>query len=291
MGGRGTASGLASTPTASAAAPAPAPAPAPAAQPAPQPAPAPTRTSGLVSDTGVQNMTDAQLTALITRAMSASITHDGRQDTPAQRIADALGLTNNVPESVSQEALAQYRNGTYENGTIYRTVNDAGGKTGRQIAHELTSANDYGLNFGGGRAYGTGLYFAGTGPRGGNGAGAYESSLYGSSWRGAYTMEAHIKPTAKIATAASLRSASAKQWAKNHTRALSQIGLRVDASGNVHGNRSMSSDDVNTTVAMLMGYDGFRNGNTNTPYYTIFNRGALQVARGDKYSRASSRTL
>ena len=77
-------------------------APAAAAQPAAAPTPA--RVSGLVSDTGVQNMDDATMTALIQRAQSASITRDGRQDTIAQRIADALGITQNVPESVPQEA-------------------------------------------------------------------------------------------------------------------------------------------------------------------------------------------
>lgn len=251
-----------------------------------------------MSDTGIQDMDDATLTALITRAINASITHDGRQDTPAQRIADALGLTNNQPESVPQEALAQYRNGTYENGTLYRTVNDQRDsqgrvvKTARQIAHDLTSANDYGLNFGGGRAWGTGLYFAGTGSRGSRGAGAYESWCYGSGPATSYMMEARIKPTARIATARDLSSAKTQQWAKSHVNALRKIGLHVNASGHIlNRNPGMSSDDVNTTVAMLMGYDGFRNDSSTTPYFTIFNRGALQVARGNKYDRAGNRTL
>lgn len=274
-----------------AAAPAAAPA-AQAAAPAAAPAAAQQATSRLVSDTGVQNMDDATLTALITSALRASITQDGRQDTPAQRIADALGITQNVPESVPQEALAQYRNGTYENGTIYRTVKDIRrGKTARQLAHELTSSTDYGLNFGGGRAWGTGLYFAGTGSRGSRGAGAYESWCYGSGSATSYMMEARIKPTARIATFADLNTAKARSWALAHKGALTKLGLQVTPTGDVNGNWRMGSDDVNTTVAMLMGYDGFRNGDSNTPYYAIWNRGALQVARGNKYDRAGNRTL
>lgn len=268
---------------------------APAAQAAaPQAAPTPApQTSGLTSDTGVQDMDDATLTALITRALSASITSDGRQNTPAQRIADALGLSANKPESVRQEALAQYRGQTYEQGTIYRTVNAGhGSKTAQQIAHELTDSTDYGLNFGGGRCWGTGLYFAGTGPRASTrNYGAIESAV-GYGYGNAYTIEAHIKPTARIATASTFSTTAAKNWAKAHTQALARLNLRVNASGNIINNsRNMSSEDVQTTVAMLMGYDGFRNGDTSTPYYTIWNRAALQVARGNKYARASARQL
>lgn len=267
---------------------------APAAQtaaPAAAPAAAQQATSRLVSDTGVQDMDDAALTALITRAMNATITPDGRQDTPAQRIADALGITQNVPESVPQEALAQYRGKVYEQGTIYRTVNNAGGKTGRQIAHDLTSSSDYGLNFGGGRCWGCGLYFAGSGPNAPNSNyGAVDSSNYGSSARGAYTMEARFKSTAKVATVSDVTGPAGRAWAKKHAGALRKMGLSVTASGSVtsRSTRSMSSDDMHTTLALLMGYDAYRGGTTTVPYYTIFNRGALQVARGNKYDRASN---
>lgn len=293
MGGRGTASGLASTPTASAAAPAPAPAPVPAAQPAPQPTAQQqsSQTTGrLASDMGIDRMDDATLTAAITRALRSRITSDGRQDTPAQHIADALGFTANKPESVPQEALAQYRGQHYENGTIYRTVRDVGAKTARQIAHDLTSSDDYGLNFGGGRAYGTGLYFAGTGSRGTGNAGARDSYWYGRGNPNSYMMEARIKPTANIATSGYLQTAKAKNWAKAHKTALGRIGIQVSASGAI-SSRTMDSDDMRTTVAMLMGYDGYRNSDTTTPYYTIWNRGALQVARGNKYSRAGNGQL
>lgn len=262
-----------------------------AAAPAAAPAAAQQAASRLVSDTGVQNMDDATLTALITRALRASITRDGRQDTPAQRIADALGITQNVPESVPQEALAQYRGKVYEQGTIYRTVNNAGGKTGRQIAHDLTSSSDYGLNFGGGRCWGCGLYFAGSGPNAStSNYGAVDSSNYGSSARGAYTMEARFKSTAKVATVSDVTGPAGRAWAKKHVGALRKMGLGVTASGSVTswGTRSMSSDDMHTTLALLMGYDAYRGGTTTVPYYTIFNRGALQVARGNKYDRASN---
>ena len=297
MGGRGTASGLSSggasgsLPSLNALTQQAQPEPAPAQQPAPQPAPAAAAASGLVSDTGVQDMDDATLTALIARAMSAPhqwATHDGRVDTPAQRIADALGLSARQPESVPQEALAQYRGGTYEQGTIYRTINDAsGGKTARQLAHELTTSSDIGLNFGGGRAYGTGLYFAGTGHTGGRNAGANESAQYGQTASTSYTIEARIKPGARIATAADLSSRKAQKWALAHKGALRRLGLSVSSSGLVsQGTSTMRAADIQTTLAMLMGYDGFRNGYTDTPYYTIWNRGCLQVARGNKYGRA-----
>lgn len=285
MGGRGTASGL----TGGSAAPDQAAAP-PVQQPTPQPAPQP-QTSRLVSDTGVQDMDDAALTALIRRALRNQVTPDGRDGTYAQKIADALGISKNAPESVSQEALGQYRNGTYEGGTLYRTINGGNGKTARQIAHEFTSSTDsYGWNYGGGRVWGVGLYFAGTGKSGSRGAGAYESSLYGARGGISYTLEARLKPTARIATIQDITGSSGKAWAKARSSALSRIGVRVDASGNIHPS-SGSRNDMLTTVAMLMGYDGFRNEDTRTPYFTIFNRGALQVARGNKYDRARNKTL
>lgn len=255
---------------------------APAAQPAAAPAPA--RTSGLVSDTGVQDMDDAALTALITRAMNATITPDGRDDTVAQRIADALGITQSVPESVSQEALAQYRSQSGENGLMYRTVNDGSGKTARQIAHELTNHTDnYGWNYGGGRAYGTGLYFAAQGRASTPGEAAQHSAgNYG--WNNPYTIEARLKPTARIATDATFRSTAAKQWALAHKTALSKVAVNVDSSGNI--STRGRDQDMRTTVAMLMGYDGYKESSSTSVYHTIFNLGALQVARGNKYDRA-----
>lgn len=290
MGGRGTASGLTG---ASAPAPQPAaPAPAPVPQPAPQ-----AQTGGLTSDTGVQDMDDRTLTGLIQRALIATITRDGRQDTPAQRIADALGLSANKPESVRQEALASSRGGTYDSGTLYRTVNDVRDRytgavtaTARQLAHDLTDSTDYGLNFGGGRAFGTGLYFAGTGSRDGRGAGARESEGYGHT--NPYMMEARLKPTARIATNGDVYGTTGQSWAKAHVGALRKLGIRVDASGGIHhAGFNGSGDDMTTTVAMLMGYDGYREDSTSRPYYTIWNRGALQVARGNKYGRGSNGTL
>lgn len=241
---------------------------------------------------GIDRMDDATLTAAITRAMRAGITRDGRQDTPAQHIADALGFSANRPDSVSQEALAQYRGQKYEDGTIYRTVYGANGKDGRQIAHELTSSNDYGLNFGGGRVYGTGLYFAGTGARGNGNAGARDSYWYGRGRSDAYMMEARIRSTAKIATSGFMARVATKTWAKAHKGALNRLGFSVSSTGTItKGSFSGSADDMRTTVAMLMGYDGYRNENQSVPYYTIWNRGALQVARGNKYARAGSGSL
>ena len=190
-----------------------------------------------------------------------------------------------------QEALAQYRGKIYEQGTIYRTVNNAGGKTGRQIAHDLTSSSDYGLNFGGGRCWGCGLYFAGSGPNAPySNYGAIDSSNYGSSARGAYTMEARFKSTAKVATVSDVTGPAGRAWAKKHAGALRKMGLSVTATGWVisRSQRGMSNDDMHTTLALLMGYDAYRGGTTTVPYYTIFNRGALQVARGNKYDRASN---
>lgn len=232
-------------------------------------------------------MDDATLTALIMRAHQAPMPTDGRDDTIAQRIADALGITQNRPESVPQEALAQYRSQRGENGLMYRTVNDGSSKTARQIAHELTASTDnYGWNYGGGRAYGTGLYFAAQGSRSTPGeAAAHSAQAYG--WNNPYTIEARLKPTARIATDADLRSAAGRTWAKAHVGALRSIGLRVDASGNVHdASGSWLSADIDTTLAMLRGYDGYREDSSTSVYHTIFNLAALQVARGNKYDRA-----
>lgn len=237
-------------------------------------------------------MDDATLTALVQRAQRATIARDGRQDTIVQRIADILGISANQPESVSQEALAQYRGQANGAGTIYRTINDAGNKTGRQIAHELTSSNDYGLNFGGGRVFGCGLYFAGSGVQArGNNLGAFESSLYGSSSEGAYTIEARFKPGARIAGNWDITGPQGQAWAKSHAGALRSMGLKVDSQGNVTGNHGTSSADVKTIMALCMGYDAYRNTDSTTPYFTVFNRGVLQVARGNKYDRAANRSL
>lgn len=260
---------------------------APAAQPAAAPAPAPARTSGLVSDTGVQDMDDATLTALIQQAQSAAAPTDGRDDTLAQRIADALGISANQPESVRQEALAQYRGQTYEQGTLYRTVND-GNITARQIAHSLTDSTDnYALNYRGGRVWGTGLYFAGTGHNGYGNAGSRESAGYG--WTNPYTIEARLKPTARIATLSDLTGPKGRAWMRAHSATLNKLGISTYSHGGISSRyiNGMTDDDATTTLAMLMGYDGFRNDDTSTPYYTIWNRGALQVARGNKYDRAS----
>ena len=244
-----------------------------AAAPAPAPAPAPARASGLVSDTGVQDMDDATLTALIMRAHRAPVPTDGRDHTSAQLIADELGITRNVPESVPQEALAQYRSQRGANGLMYRTVNDqydantgALIKTSRQIAHELTSHTDnYGWNYGGGRAYGTGVYFAGQGSRSTPGESAQHSALsYGG--RNPYTIEARLKPTARIATDATFRSAAARQWALAHKTALSKVAVNVDSSGNI-STRGRDSD-MRTTVAMLMGYDGYREDSSTSVYHS-----------------------
>lgn len=236
-------------------------------------------------------MDDAALTALIRRARSVATKRDGRQDTIAQHIADVLGLSKQQPEAVSQESLAQYRDGTYENGTLYRTVTPGGNLTERDIAHQMISSTDHGLNFGGGRAFGTGLYFAGTGRSGSRGAGAYESSLYGS--RGnSYTLEARLKPTARIATSGTMTGTTARQWIRTHRGALTSMGIAVRSNGGVYSTRTgMTSVDAVTTVAMLMGYDGYRNDDSSTPYYTIWNRGALQVARGNKFDRARNNAL
>lgn len=254
-----------------------APAPAPAAQ---------AQTGRLVSDTGVQDMDDATMMALIQRAQNAPRSTDGRDDTVAQRIADLLGLSANRPESVRQEELAQYRSGTYDQGTLYRTVND-GAITARQIAHDLTDSDSYGMNYGGGRVWGTGLYFAGTGHNGGRGAGARESSGYG--WTNPYTIEARLSPTARIATLDDLTGARGLAWIRSHASTLSRLGISVNHRGGISSRyiNGMTDSDATTTLAMLMGYDGFRNDDTLTPYYTIWNRGALQVARGNKYDRAS----
>lgn len=259
-----------------------------AAAPAAAPAAAQQAASRLVSDTGVQDMDDATLTALFQRARSAPRAADGRDDTMAQRIADALGITQNRPESVRQEAFAQYRSQSGENGLMYRTINDTSGKTARQIAHELTaSTGNYGWNYGGGRAYGTGLYFAAQGHGSTPGEAAFHSAgSYG--WNNPYTIEARLKPTARIATDADLRSAAGRTWAKAHVGALRSIGLRVDASGNVHdASGSWRSVDIDTTVAMLRGFDGYKESSSTSVYHTIFNLGALQVARGNKYDRAN----
>ena len=259
-------------------------APAAAAQ---QAAPAPARTSGLVSDTGVQDMDDATMTSLIQRARRAARAADGRDDTMAQRIADALGITQNLPESVPQEALAQYRSQRGANGLMYRTVNDGSGKTARQIAHELTNhTGNYGWNYGGGRAYGTGLYFAAQGRASTPGESAMHSAgSYG--WNNPYTIEARLKPTARIATDSDLRSSTAQRWALAHKGALQSMGLRVASNGSVSsGTSGMRGQDVDTTMALLMGYDGYREDSSTSVYHTIFNLGALQVARGNKYDRA-----
>lgn len=258
-----------------------------AAAPAPAPA-AQAQTGRLTSDTGIQNMDDATMMALIQRAQSAPGPTDNRDDTMAQRIADLLGLSANRPESVRQEELAQYRSGTYDQGTLYRTVNDGrSGITARQIAHDLTDSTSYGMNYGGGRVWGTGLYFAGTGHNGGRGAGARESSGYG--WTNPYTVEARLSPTARIATLSDLTGAAGKAWVRSHASTLTRLGISINRYGGISSRyiNGMTDDDATTTLAMLMGYDGFRNGDTSTPYYTIWNRGALQVARGNKYDRAS----
>lgn len=246
-----------------------------------------------MSDTGVQNMDDTALTALIRRAISAPNATDGRDDTIAQRIADALGITQNVPESVRQEALAGYRGASGDTGLLYRTVNDArdGSKTARQIAHELTDhADSYGWNYGGGRVYGTGLYFVGTGPGSSPGESAQHSAgNYG--WNNPYTIEARLKPTARIATDGDLTSTTARQWALSHKRALANAGIRVDASGYTHAMGSTRDSDVPTTVALLMGYDGYKESDRRNVYHTIFNPGVLQVARGNKFDRANRGSL
>lgn len=239
-------------------------------------------------------MDDAALTALIRQARSAPRAADGRDDTIAQRIADALGITKNVPESVGQEALAQYRSQPGENGLMYRTLYDAGSKTARQIAHELTDHTDnYGWNYGGGRAYGTGLYFAAQGSRSTPGESARHSAGYGAGRRNPYTIEARIKPGAHIATDADFTSTAGRTWAKAHTRALKAIGLEVNARGDVTPSSSWNGThaDATTTVAMLMGYDGYKESSSTSVYHTIFNLGALQVARGNKYARANSGSL
>ena len=262
-----------------------------AAAPAAAPAAAQQATGRLVSDTGIQDMDDATLTALIMRAHQAPMPTDGRDRTSAQMIADALGITKNVPESVPQEALAQYRGQSGANGLMYRTVNDqydndtgALIKTSRQIAHELTNHTDnYGWNYGGGRAYGTGLYFAAQGSRSTPGeSAAHSAQAYGG--RNPYTIEARLKPTARIATDATFRSTAAKQWALAHKTALSKVAVNVDSRGNI-STRGRDSD-MRTTVAMLMGYDGYREDSSTSVYHTIFNLAALQVARGNKYDRA-----
>lgn len=232
------------------------------------------------------------MTNLIRRAINAPNAADGRDDTIAQRIADALGIAQNVPESVSQEALAQYRSQSGDTGLLYRTVNDtSSGKTARQIAHELTDHTDsYGWNYGGGRVHGTGLYFVGTGPGSSPGeSAAHSAGNYG--WNNPYTIEARLKPSARIATDADLRSRTAKQWALNHKRALANAGIRVDASGNTHATGSTRTADVQTTVAMLMGYDGYKESDTRAVYHVVFNLGALQVARGNKFDRANRGSL
>lgn len=240
-------------------------------------------------------MDDATLTALIRQARSAPRAADGRDDTIAQRIADALGITKNVPESVGQEALAQYRSQRGENGLMYRTLYDAGGKTARQIAHELTDhADNYGWNYGGGRAYGTGLYFAAQGPRSTPGESARHSAGYGAGRRNPYTIEARIKPGARIATDADLKgNAATQRWALAHKGALKQIGLQVNPSGLVTRTAAFKGtrEDADTTLALLMGYDGYKESSSTSVYHTIFNLGALQVARGNKYARAKSGSL
>lgn len=255
-----------------------------AAAPAAAAAAAQQATGGLVSDTGIQDMDDATLTALIMRAHQAPMPTDSRDRTSAQMIADELGITKNVPESVPQEALAQYRGQSGANGLMYRTVNDDSSKTARQIAHELTNHTDnYGWNYGGGRAYGTGIYFAAQGSRSTPGeAAAHSAQAYGG--RNPYTIEARLKPTARIATDATFRSTAAKQWALAHKTALSKVAVNVDSRGNISTRGSDS--DMRTTVAMLMGYDGYREDSGTSVYHTIFNLAALQVARGNKYDRA-----
>ena len=246
-----------------------------------------------MSDTGVQNMDDAALTALIRRAISAPNATDGRDDTIAQRIADALGITQSVPESVPQEAFARYRSQSGDNGLLYRTVNDTddGSKTARQIAHELTTRNgSYGLNYGGGRVWGTGLYFVGSGSMNDPGEAAHHSAN-GYGYGNAYTVEARLKPGARIATDADLAGPAARAWARSHVGALAKAGIRVDASGRTHSAGQMRDRDVDTTVAMLMGYDGYKATKQYNVYHTIFNLGALQIARGNKYDRALNRAL
>lgn len=284
MGGRGTASGLTGSVLAT---------PAPAAQPQPAPQPQQAQTTGrTATDMGIAKMDDATLYAAIHRGIGMGIKRDGRQDTLAQHIADALGFTANKPDSVSQEALAQYRGKHNEDGTIYRTVAPIPGKTARQIAHDLTSSDDFGLNFGGGRAYGTGLYFAGNGRNAVGNAAARDSHWYGRGHTDAYMMEARIKSTARIAKSDFLNTSETQAWAKTHTRSLTRLGFKVMPSGVIRpGTFGGSNADMKTTIAMLMGYDGYSNGDARTPYYTIWNRGALQVARGNKYARAGSGQL
>ena len=259
-----------------------------AAAPAAAPVAAQQAASRLVSDTGVQDMDDATLTALIMRAHQAPMPTDGRDRTSAQMIADALGITQQRPESIPQEALARDRGQSGETGLLYRTVNDArdGSKTARQIAHELTDHTDnYGWNYGGGRAFGTGLYFVGTGRNSSPGESARHSAEgYGSPGRNPYTIEARLKPTARIATDSTFNSTAAKRWALAHKTALSKVAVDVHSDGSISTRGRVR--DMYTTVAMLMGYDGYHESDSSNTYHTIFNLGALQVARGNKYDRA-----
>ena len=261
---------------------------------APQPAPAPAAqaASRLVSDTGVQDMDDATMTALIRRAISAPTAADGRDDTMAQRIADALGISQNRPEMVDDDDLAQYRSGTYDAGTLYRTVNNVPGKTAQQMVQEMTTGSgSYGYNYGGGRAYGVGVYFAGKGSRDRDSGAEHSASNYGYPGRSPYTVEAVVKQGAKIATNADLQGAKAKAWSLAHRGALAKAGLRVDASGNTHPTGSMRQEDGYSIKAMLMGYDGYHEPASSIPYYTVFNLGALRMARGNKYRAAVSGQL
>ena len=107
---------------------------------------------------------------------------------------------------------------------------------------------------------------------------------YGRPGRNPYTIETRLKPTARIATDSDLTSAAAKRWALAHKNALSKVAVDVHSDGSISTRGSVS--DMNTTVAMLMGYDGYHESDSSNTYHTIFNLGALQVARGNKYDRA-----
>ena len=298
MGKRGSTSGLSTQPQ-----------PFNPLQPAPQPQPQPAapepeeeavtpqpQAGGLVSATGIQNMDDATLNALVQQALAAPMVNDGRHDTVAQRIADALGITAGVPTSVPQEAFAADRAKSGANGLMYRTVNDqhdrntgALVKTAQQIAHDLTThTGSYGLNYGGGRAYGVGLYFAAQGSADSAGAAAYHSSGYGNPGQNPYTIEARFKPGARVATATTVSNAKAKAWAKSHVTALRSMGIHVNPDGSTTPRRSssMSTADMRTTIALCMGYDAFREDSKHSTYHAIFNPGALEVSRGNKYGRA-----
>ena len=239
--------------------------------------------AGAVIDTQFDTLTDKQISDIIKQARTSQLSSSYHDDITQRLILEANW--NGLPEVVSNAEMAKLLN-SEDTIKLWRTVNNNGSKTSKQIADEFRTDPTFNTGGWGGQVYGGGIYF--TSDRG-------DSMFYGDNRLSPITMGAVLNNRAKVIHASDLNGPRGSAWLQQHPKAAKALGLLPAGRSTFYkppsgGSRYDTEETARTALAMAMGYNVVRNDvglniGLNMQYYTVLDRSAVTIGTKNFYTR------